>query len=140
VLQAKLLTNNKKKKDEEKDDKNKKDLINDDNPLLIEQVNNNPYMNPNFYGDFNADLNPFGGGQNFGPRPLIGGIGGGGNLMGPQHPNFGPQLNKNKPNYVPPNARFDPWGPGPLGKKKGPNPDHQRRPNDDDDDDSGMFL
>jgi len=114
------------KKEEQKEDKPNK------NPLLIDD---NPYMNPNNgfgiggrrpvpnpYGDFGNDLDPFGGFGDIG--------GGGGGLMGPQHPKFQPQIiNPNKPNNIPPNARFDPWGPGPLGKKKGPDPDHMPPPN-----------
>jgi len=131
---TKKVTPEPKKEDEKDDKQNKK------NPLLIDD---NPYMDPNFgnvgqrplnpYGDFGNDLDPFGGDIHFGPRPLIGGIGGGiggGGLMGPQHPKFQPQLDKqNKPNNIPPNARFDPWAPGPLGKKPGPNPDHFPPPN-----------
>jgi len=98
-------------------------LIDYDEPNLDPNPYMNPYMNPNIgqrpnpLGDFGKDIDPLGG---FG-----GGIGGGdgGILMGPKNPKFQPQLDPNKPNNIPPNARFDPWAPGPLGKKPGPNPD-----------------
>lgn len=126
---------NEPKKEEEKEEKPKK------NPLLIDD-DDNPYMNPNIgfnrggqrplpdpYGDFGRDLDPFGGFGDIG--------GGGGGLMGPQHPKFQPQnFDPNKPNNIKPNARFDPWGPGLLGKKKGPDPDHMPPPNGG----SGMFI
>jgi hypothetical protein len=127
---------NQKRKKKKKTNKKKKLLIDDDY---------NPYMDPNFainkggqlpyqpFGDFDRDRFPVG------PiGPMGGGFGGiGGNIMGPNHPIFGqPQINK--PNNVPPNARYDdPVGPGPLGKKKGPNPDHMPPPNGDDD---SMFM
>jgi len=105
------------------------------NPLIIDNDDNYNYQPP-FGGDFGSDLDPlggFGGGGLGGIGGGGGGIGGGG-LMGPNHPMFGAQQNKRKPQrpfQVPPKAKWDPIGPGP---DQGPKPDHFKPPNGDDHD------
>lgn len=141
---TKKVIGDEKKEEQKEDEQNKRPLLIDyeDNPYMIPPrgMGGGQRPIPNPYGDFGGDIDPFGG--DFGPGPLIGGIGGGiggGGLMGPQHPKFQqPQIDqKNRPNNVPPNARFDPWAPGPLGKKPGPNPDHMPPPNGGG---GGMFI
>jgi len=123
----------KKAKEQAKDDKDKnknKNNDNDVNPLIFPDPAN-PNPNPLFIGGgrpgggipfgggFGGDMDPFGGG--------------GGNLMGPDQINQ--QWNRrgrggNNGNRggglpgVPPNARFDPFGPG--GQE--PDPDHFQPP------------
>lgn len=132
VIEKADKKNDKNEKDKEKDKKN------DKNPLLIDDNNNNrrPLGQPmrpgiggiggiggmggigGIGGDFGGDLNPFGGG--------------GGGLMGQGHGRFqnirpnGGNNNGNQGNL--PGARFDPFGPGPLGGQQGPDPDHMQRP------------
>jgi len=136
-----MLKKKKKKKDEEKNKKkaNNKDNNNNKigpyggkNPLIIDNDDNYNYQPP-FGGDFGSDLDPF---EGFGGGGIGGGGGGigGGGLMGPNHPMFGAQQNKRKPQrpfQVPPKAKWDPIGPGP---DQGPKPDHFKPPNGDDHD------
>ena len=123
-----------KEKDDKKDNKKAKEKL-DSNPYINPLIDpNDPFINrPNplrggigggvgIGGDFGNDINPLGGGM------------GGGGLMGPNHgrfrnmrPNNGDNGNGINAN-VPPNARFDPFGPGPLGRRGGPDPDHEPRP------------
>jgi len=112
------------KKEEAKENaqnKKKQKKANDPNPLIYPEPNPNPLLIGGGRGGI-----PFGGG--YGDRDLDPFGGGGGNLMGPNQ--IGQQWrnqnnpNANRPPFVPPNARFDPFGPG----GGGPGPDHFKPP------------
>ena len=67
------------------------------------------------------------------------GPGSGGNLIGPNHPGFGPGVtdpyafpgNRGRGNYppgLPPGARFDPYAPPGVGRPSNPDPDNEPPP------------
>lgn len=113
-----------KKKDEAKEEdaqKGNKRKKPDANPLIYPDPSPNPLLIGGgrgggipFGGGFGGDLDPF--------------SGGGGNLMGPNQIGqaWRNQNNPqgNRPPFVPPNAKFDPFGPGGMG----PGPDHFKPP------------
>lgn len=124
-------------------------------------VRRDPLIVPGVGGGLDRDRLPhFAGGFDVDP---LGGVGGGGSLVGPNHPMFagrrpptgGGRPGPNLPGRIP-GARFDPFGPGvPLGPRRGggrvgprgpgPSPDHLPPPRfesggDDDEPPSGMFF
>jgi proteasome inhibitor subunit 1 (PI31) len=117
VVPSKDANKDEQKKNDEDLDNNNDDIANHpQHPLIIphpHQPNPNPLLiGPPNGGDFGGDLDPF--------------HGGGGNLFGPNQINQ--QWQRNRPPYVPPNARFDPFGPG-ANFPAGPDPDHMPPPN-----------
>jgi len=135
----KVIPSQNEKKSKDKDDKDDKDKVKDkDKDTTRDDLERYPNYyesnqnRPSPYGDFDNDLNPI-------PNGGIGGIGGvgigGGGLMGPRHPRFGNNSNRgglfgtdNPRPGVPDGARFDPFGPGSLGNRPGPEPDHMVPP------------
>ncbi len=122
----------------------------DHDPLRIGPVRRGGFNpNPGYAGVGANDLypsfhEPFGG-THRGGAPMF--IGGGGNMVGPNHPGFFggggiPPMRGGPPN-VPQGARFDPYGPniGRVGRGN-PNPDELRPPqfNEGDDDVNPFFF
>jgi len=98
-------------------------------PLRIDRPGRGGGMHPNPYGVGSNDLyppgfQPFPGGPVWSPPNS-----GGGSLMGPGHPIFGPRGGPSGgfPGH-PPGARFDPYGPPGVNIPPNPRPDHLRPP------------
>merc|ERR1719491_835816 len=124
----KVIPRHKHKQAEKEDAQNEKKRQKPYPNPLIYQDPNDPNPNPLLIG---GGRRPFGGGNDYGRDDLDPFGGGGGNLMGPnqigqqwRNQNNPNNPNANRPPFVPPNARFDPFGPGGMG----PGPDHFKPP------------
>jgi len=133
-----------KEKEKDKDKDKEENVRRDGDELMFDDFGTYPNLNDdNDYhpvgGDFGRDIdvNPLRIGG-IGGVGGVGGVGMGGNLMGPNHPRFGAanrgigggisDPNNQRPDGVPNGARFDRYGPGPLGNRPGPDPDHMIPP------------